>query len=290
MTAPGPSGATGNDDSADPGTDAAGLDAAGPDAGALDAGHVSDQDAAADAGTDGASGEDADAGVACTANAECGAEAFCDRPCGGEGVCEPRPTDCTGEDDPVCGCNGVTYDSACHAHMAGVSVEAGGACEGTCTDNDHCDAAELCLKRTANCDGAGRCAETPACGTPRLGAEVCGCDGNTYDSECYAHAARTTVAHEGPCEVEPCEDPPGDCCFDDGDCGPDLRCVGAICSPRGEMAGTCVTDELEPGECWVDADCARGEICTNAQRCPCGSACLVEDQPGTCQELVISVQ
>jgi hypothetical protein len=43
-------------------------------------------------------------------------------------VCQPRPHDCADDDEPVCSCDGQTYDSACAAAMAGQGVAGFGAC------------------------------------------------------------------------------------------------------------------------------------------------------------------
>lgn len=59
----------------------------------------------------------------------CATDEFCDyaepHTCGGadeSGVCQPRPTICPPVIAEVCGCDGVTYSSACDAHAAGIDV------------------------------------------------------------------------------------------------------------------------------------------------------------------------
>ena len=61
---------------------------------------------------------------------------FCDFPAGANcgradapGVCAPTPELCIEIFAPVCGCDGQTYDNACFANAAGVSVETEGPCE-----------------------------------------------------------------------------------------------------------------------------------------------------------------
>ncbi len=57
----------------------------------------------------------------------CGPDEWCDYPDTGSscgiadsiGTCRPRPTSCSLELDPRCGCDSVTYDNACFANMAG---------------------------------------------------------------------------------------------------------------------------------------------------------------------------
>jgi hypothetical protein len=150
-------------------------------------------------------------------NNACPADQFCDIPpeaiCGaadGTGVCRTKPSACTLEYAPVCGCDGMTYGTACAAASAGVSVASKGECGapsggvcGTrgaapCADNEYC-----AFTLDAQCgaaDAPGKCAKKPDACTLQL-AEVCGCDGKTYGNECTANSMGTAVAHTGACET-----------------------------------------------------------------------------------------
>jgi hypothetical protein len=156
--------------------------------------------------------------VTCDANDDCGALEYCskdDGVCGdAPGTCLERPEYCTLDYIPVCGCDGKTYSNACAAAASGVSVSTDGPCElepVTCQDNGDCDTDEFCQKRVGHCGGDGVCAERPqAC--PRNIAEVCGCNGETYDNECAASAAGSSLASSDACpepKVTICHVPPG---------------------------------------------------------------------------------
>ncbi|MDO8630777.1 MAG: Kazal-type serine protease inhibitor family protein, partial [Phycisphaerales bacterium] len=53
------------------------------------------------------------------------------------GVCAPIPGPCPEYADPVCGCDGVTYDNPCFADAAAVSIAHFGRCESACRPADN---------------------------------------------------------------------------------------------------------------------------------------------------------
>jgi hypothetical protein len=77
------------------------------------------------------SGEGGDVGSTCGDNADCDPDLYCDKAiddCDGAGTCQVRPDTCIEVLDPVCGCDGATYDNACFANTAGTSVRHRGEC------------------------------------------------------------------------------------------------------------------------------------------------------------------
>lgn len=147
---------------------------------------------------------------ACTASDECGANEYCDVPDGcardASGTCELSPQDCTGEPEArVCGCDERTYDNDCERRQAGVGKLADGRCGAqACSARTECDRGrEFCqLDWCVDPDSAGICLETPReCLAPRPGQEVCGCDGETYESDCLRQRARVSLFSEGRCAV-----------------------------------------------------------------------------------------
>jgi len=147
-----------------------------------------------------------------------------------------------------------------------------------CFSPTDCGAGRFCQLPDGVCSFAtgtsGTCVPIPpGCGA--VIAPVCGCDGVTYSSACFAQVASANIAYDGPCGVL-CSSPPPGCCCTSTDCGGRGECVGA-----DPTVGVCVSVPPD-GSCWTDADCTSG-TCVGASVCTtCGVICIVPDHLGTC--------
>lgn len=151
-----------------------------------------------------------------------------DAQCGhsGPGMCLPIPNFCTLQFEPVCGCDGNTYGNPCGIGWYGVSIASEGACEptgrpcggdsgevcaegefcdfdtyGRCVDGD-CSNAHVDENQCGHDGVAGNCRPVPE-SCPDVSKPVCGCDGETYESPCFAQMNGVSVADRVACESAP---------------------------------------------------------------------------------------
>ncbi|MFO0685519.1 MAG: hypothetical protein U0234_25895 [Sandaracinus sp.] len=255
----------------------AGTDAASPDTGARDVGTDADRDVGTDAATP----------IPCSVDAPCDIGYVCQTPdgmCDGAGFCEPYDprTLCPGF-DPVCGCNGLSYENRCIAQRSGNTVDHVGVCDGTtlCQTDADCEPGAFCEKPDGVCgEGDGICVRPPiGVFCTQICAPQCGCDGVTYLNSCFRLRARTTPTGEAICAggVPPCA-VAGACCTGNLDCD-----VGQQCVPDTTDGATSVCEPIfGVPACWNDSECDPGQTCQGISVCPCGTTCPDVDAPGTC--------
>jgi hypothetical protein len=197
----GSSGAVGTGGEADGAPGDVSMDAGGggPD-GPLDTAGANEPDGQADLGSGPLDGSSADvatadrpadsgamAGGICSSEKPCAGSLFCELPrptdggCGKRfvtGTCVARPTTCPTDGSPVCGCDGVTYQSDCLRQKAGVPLASSGACQGwekgpiSCGTMT-CGPTQVCVQPGSHCGAAPPCDPAPDGGTCRAGLVAC---------------------------------------------------------------------------------------------------------------------
>ncbi|MBM4318820.1 MAG: hypothetical protein FJ125_02425, partial [Deltaproteobacteria bacterium] len=236
----------------------------------------------------------------CQGSVECGFGEQCEplQACDVQGCardaereCLDVPFLCPAGREPVCGCDGQTYDNDCKRLKADVAK----AHDGECAVSDRCGpGAPPCVQNRA-CDlrgcgdqTTGQCVEPqPFC--PLDLQPVCGCDGRTYGNNCWRVHQGAALDHPGACRPLPCGDLAEGCV------------EGEICDVIGCGAGAQAHCVLFPDcsenveiSCGCDGvtylrDCTRtqqgvarermgacmDQPCTALQGCPAGAICNI---------------
>jgi hypothetical protein len=124
------------------------------------------------------------------------------------GAC-PCKKICKNTYTPVCGRDNNTYPNECEMKNAGIEKKCDGKCpcqsSGTCSKNEDCKENEYCkLKDCSN--ETGKCTKIPSiCPISIVQQPICGCDGNTYSSECEMNHFKISKKSSGVCEPETCD-------------------------------------------------------------------------------------
>jgi len=149
--------------------------------------------------------EDTSSNVSCLTTADCTESELCELgECDNPGTCVDHPGECPTTLAPECGCDGVTYNNNCERLLAGVGLEHPGICQNAIAPGSPCTTGLSDCGPGSFCKVNG-CGEglTGACMPKPTGCQIetgaCGCDGNTYASECAVHEAGVNFAGKGAC-------------------------------------------------------------------------------------------
>ncbi|HZN58905.1 MAG TPA: Kazal-type serine protease inhibitor domain-containing protein [Planctomycetota bacterium] len=259
----------------------------------------------------------------CRTSADCEEDSYCSRPdgfCDDPGFCRPYPDPAACvelPEDPVCGCDGITYGNSCLAAVAGVTVLRTGSCEEgrECMSNDDCSEPYYCFKKESFCADPGLCFLDPSPEDCQAQPDdpICGCDDQTYRNECEAARSGVAVAYRGACDGIPrcqsnkdCEEG-SYCAFREGFCGGlgvctpvpvecDPELVEPVCGCDGNtylnacfaaQAGVSIASgrkcEIGNIECTTGAFCGGGQYCAKAVGdCDGNGSC--EPRPSDCSD------
>lgn len=144
---------------------------------------------------------------------------------------------------------------------AGPGLPEAGADAGPAGCASGCGGGFFCEREPGDCDGSERCSRVPdVC--PPTGTPVCGCDGETYASDCERRRAGVSKDRDGPCEGLVCEPVCADpfyCAREDGSDG----CTGpGVCNLPG-IPFECEAAPEEP-VCGCDGVTYRNRVCAEA--------------------------
>ena len=269
--------------------------------------------------------EDTSTAVSCLTSADCTALELCDlNTCNDPGTCVDHPGECPTNLAPECGCDGATYNNACERLLAGVGLEHPGICQNSiapgspCTTGlSDCGPGSFCKVNGCGDGLTGACLPKPTGCT--IGNGACGCDGNTYGSECGVHEAGVNHAGPGACPSTSLNCTVAGAVFGAGEgCDPGEYCMGGcvgegFCKSKqgNNCSGTLMdvvcscNDQSYGNDCtmaaagmnkahdgWCEGDTGFPEYCDafgNDDPCSEGKKCNIQsceaDGTGTCLQV-----
>ncbi|MBK8172332.1 MAG: hypothetical protein IPK60_18580 [Sandaracinaceae bacterium] len=243
----------------------------------------------------------------CDQASDCARDDYCDFPselglaCGRDGhvgFCMRRPDGCSDLQDPVCGCDGATYDNRCLARQAGTDVARAGACTDSCLamdalaagscgfelgwywDGHACSQLRGCWCAGADClDGAASqsdCEDAHLTCTPLECDQANACASGTWCDFPEASMCGSSST-KGLCRDLPNGCPPVIAPV----CGCDGNTYASSCD-----ANSVGVDVAYNGDCSSTSSCGgfAGFVCAADEWCnyPSDAACGAADQIGTC--------
>lgn len=233
-------------------------------------------DTAADGGDTGDSGSTG----GCDPLSPCESDEYCDydpNTCGADGdsgSCKASPVSCPRVVNPVCGCDGKTYNNECEAHASGVDIEFVGKCQTSsgCSSDSDCSSGEYCKFPSNACSGSNGTCDTKPSACRKIKNPVCGCDGKTYLNKCKAAAAGVNVASNGKCQTSAG-------CSSDSDCA-----SGEYCNfPNMACSGSNGSCDSKPSVCTsVYKPVCGCDGMTYGNKCKAASAGVNVDSSGKC--------
>ena len=213
----------------------------------------------------------------CATTDDCGDGEVCVLALPGNGTCRPAPTgvQCWTSADCASG-EACAFVAACPCDVGCVSHA--GSCaplpEVCCTSDGDCDGGQICSAMPAGAWGGaidvGQCVEPPFDGACFTSAQ-CG------ESDVCMNPWVWPCGVVGSTPVGTCASGQGQCCATDADCPEAMGCIGT----PGFEPQSC-QDKPPQGQCWTNADCAPGDVCSGATT---GWGCGGPDlgaAPGTC--------